>query len=413
MQPNPRALFRWPPTYWIWFAVVCWTLVFVGLVIRLLVANGLHSVYPILADAARCWQRGEDMYWPHHHVPGLDVYRYSPAVAQIISSFAIMPNRVGSVLWLGVNTVLFVAGLTWWLRTALPRAMSLSQMAGASLLVLTFAAGNLHNGQSNTVVTAMLLIAATAVCTERWTLASGCIAVATLFKVYPLAFGLLLILAFPKQLLPRLTLALLLGVALPFLVRPPDYVLRQYQNWYDVVRLDNRKHAELPRCYRDLWLLIRVSGATFPPGAYAALQGVGAIATAGICLWGKYAGLNARALTMVSLNLAALWMMLLGPATESSTYLLLAPTLAWIVFDTWNVPTVPFERALLVAGLLCFGAAHVSVWFPDNVRHGAIFFQPVGTLLLAVVTLRRTWNEILARCRASNPTEQDQRLLAA
>ena len=116
---------------------------------------------------------------------------------------------------------------------------------------------------------------------------------------------------------------------------------------------------------------------------------------------------------MICLSLAALWMMLLGPATESSTYLLLAPTLAWIVFDTWNSTGLRLEMVVLVVSLICFTAAHMSVWFPADVRRGAILFQPTGALLLAGVVIYRVCREIAVRRRTTVPIKQEQQLLAA
>ena len=399
--------------YWRRLAVACWLLVFGGLVIRLLVAHGLHSVYPIFSDAARCWQRNEDMYYPHHYVPPLDPYRYSPAVAQFFSTFATLPDRLGSILWLTLNAAAIGIGLVWWLRTSLPREFGPRQVAAATLIVLTFAAGNLNNGQANTIVTAMLLMAAAGVCAGRWTLVSCCIAVATLFKVYPLAFGMLLVVAFPRQLLPKLTLAMLIGLALPFLFKPSEYVFRQYQDWYEVVRMDDRRHADLPLCYRDLWLLVRIAQLPISSAAFTVFQGLGAIAAAGICLWGKLAGLNVRQMTMLCLTLVSFWIMLLGPATESSTYLILAPTLAWIVIDAWNEPRFRFELVLIGISLACFCAAHMSVWFPQEVRRGSIIFQPTGALLLSFVALYRSYREI-GDCRISSPeTANGMKRLAA
>ncbi len=398
---------------WQRIAVLCWLLVFAGLVVRLLVAHSLHSVYPIFADAAHCWQRGEDMYFPNHYVPGLDPYRYSPSVTMFFSALARLHDRFGSIVWLSLNAALIVAGLLWWLRSALPRAFGPSQLALASMLVLTFAAGNLNNGQANTVVTAMLLIAAAGVCAGQWTLVSCCLAIATLFKVYPLAFGLLLVLSFPRQLLPRLTVALLIGLALPLLVKPPDYLLSQYRQWIEVVRMDDRRHAALPVCYRDLWLLVRVFQLPFSSEAYTVIQGLGAAGAAAMCLWAKWAGMNVRQLTMLSLGLASFWMMLLGPATESSTYLILAPTMAWIVFDAWNVRWYRFEFPVIAASLVCFCGAHIGVWFPAEVRRGFIILQPAGTLLLSGVALLRAFREI-GDCRPSMPlSAENQRRLAA
>ncbi len=358
---------------WQWLPSCCWALVFLGLLVRLLLANGLHSVYPIFSDAARCWLQGLDMYWPGHYVPGLDSYRYSPGIAAFFSAFAWLPDRTGSIAWLTISTLALVVALRWWLVDALPGTLSPLKMAGASLMVLTFAAGNLNNGQTNTIVTAMLLLAAVACCRERWNLVAGCLVVATLFKVYPLAFGLLLALAYPRQLVPRLLIGLAIGLAVPFFLKSPGYVFRQYQEWFALIRTDDRKFASLAVSYRDLWLLIRVFELPISPRMYCVLQGAGALTAAGICYWGQRSGLTISAQVMLSLSLASLWMMLLGPATESSTYLLLAPTLAWTVFSIRPEGGSHLEWIFVGLCLAFYLAAHICVCgFPK--RSGAALF---------------------------------------
>jgi hypothetical protein len=114
--------------------------------------------------------------------------------------------------------------------------------------VLTFAAGNLNNGQTNAVITAMLLLAALACACKRWNLAAACLVIASLLKVYPLAFGLLLALIYPRQLVPRLITGLAIGLAIPFFLKSPAYVVRQYQEWFALMRTDDRKFAALTVC---------------------------------------------------------------------------------------------------------------------------------------------------------------------
>jgi hypothetical protein len=413
MQLECKAGKEGETRFWPWLAAVSWLLVFFGLFTRLLISNGLHSVYPIFSDAARCWQRGEDMYWPYHVVPGLDSYRYTPTITAFFSIFADLTDRQGSIVWLTISTFLFVAAFGWWLRVSMPRKLGREQLAGVALLVLTFAAGNLHNGQTNTIVTAMLLLAAAGACTERWNLAAGSLVVAILFKVYPLAFALLLALVFPRQLILRLLFGLGAGLAIPLMSSRPDYVLQQYQNWFDLLLRDDRKHADLSVCYRDLWLLLRVYGVPISTSMYALLQGLAALACAGVCFLGQRAGLAARSLTMLCLNLAAVWMTLLGPATESSTYLILAPTLGWLVFDAWRYPNHRWEPVLLGICLTCFLAAHMSVWFPETVRRGAILFQPVATLFLAGVLIQRALWEIAIHPASMSRNAAEPRRLAA
>jgi hypothetical protein len=75
-------------------------------------------------------------------------------------------------------------------------------------------------------------------------------------------------------------------------------------------------------------------------------------------------------------------MVLFGPATESSTYMLVAPALAWSLLDTARAPRarVAFSLAALGGGLLL--TCCVAGWFPVGKQFRALGLQPLGGLLL-------------------------------
>ena len=83
-------------------------------------------------------------------------------------------------------------------------------------------------------------------------------AVACLFKVYPIALGLLLAALYPRRFLPRLVVALALGLALPFLFQEPAFVVRQYALWFDYLRADDRSTGNVLFGNTDFQLLFRV-----------------------------------------------------------------------------------------------------------------------------------------------------------
>src|SRR5436305_6426318 len=106
------------------------------------------------------------------------------------------------------------------------------------LLVLPLSAGNVNNGQSNVLVMGLILAALAGAAEGRWNLASACIAAACLFKVYPIAVGLLLVVIYPRPLAGRLALALAAGIALPLLLQRPAYAADQYAGWLHHVQGD-------------------------------------------------------------------------------------------------------------------------------------------------------------------------------
>src|SRR5205823_713455 len=122
------------------------------------------------------------------------------------------------VLWRWINAMAFAAALALWCRTW---RREWTETAAAFLLVLPLAIGGLNNGQCNALVAGLLLATVVAFDRGRWTLAATAMSAAVLFKVYPLALGLLLCLLEPRRFAPRLALTLLLGAALPYLFQQP------------------------------------------------------------------------------------------------------------------------------------------------------------------------------------------------
>src|SRR5262249_32643145 len=159
---------------------------------------------------------------------------------------------------------------------------------------------------------------------------------ACLVKLYPLAVGLLLVLLHPRAFGVRFAAALALGVVLPFALQRPEYVADQYATWFRLLWADDRRSWPISLGYQDLWMLVRVWRVPLGPQGYLALQFGGAALVAALCLAGRWAGWPERRLLGVVLTFGSCWMTLLGPATESSTYALLAPAWAWAVLEAWH-----------------------------------------------------------------------------
>src|SRR5205823_4129520 len=73
-------------------------------------------------------------------------------------------------------------------------------------------------------------------------------------------------------------------------------------------------------------------------GTYRAMEIVAGLACAAVVLAGRRRGWDQRQSADACLALGLIWMTLCGPATESSTYVLLAPVLARAVFEVSTKP---------------------------------------------------------------------------
>lgn len=361
-------------------ALLLWAVVLAFIVVRVTLWPRVHTTYPIFAAAAQNWVSGVDLYYVEQlERDGLDRYRYSPMVAVGLVPLGMLPVVVGGVVWRLVNCAVLLGALAWWATSAAPRPLSGPERAWLFLLALPLSVPSLNNGQSNLLVIGLLLAGLAATAEERWNLAALALGLAGLVKIYPLAVGFLLVLLYPRQLAWRLTLVLLLGVLLPFALQRPDYVAGQYATWLHLLHVDDRRSLTLARGYQDLWMLLQIWRVPVTPRGYFAVQLGAAFLLASGCLAAQTAKVAPQWGLALVLTLGSCWMVLLGPATESSTYALLAPTLAWAILESWPRPA--WRVWFAFSGLL-FLIAALSGWLPWRSEIRALGVYPLAALLL-------------------------------
>jgi hypothetical protein len=378
------------------FGWIAMTLAIVG---RVAVARPeSHSVYPVFKSAGQFWLTGHALYPLPGGDPGAPVYRYSPTAAALLVPFSLIPDPLGAILWRLVGEALFLGGLVWWLRTVVPRPLTSAQTAMLFLLVLPKVLHNLNNGQANLHVIGLLLIGVAAAMQDRWWLAAVVITLATYLKIYPIAIGLLLAAVYPRRFAGRLFLALLIGALLPFALQRPDYVWEQYHSWFRFLHLDDRSDFDVMWGYRDLRLLLRVWVGTPSPTAYLAIQLLGAAACAVVCVTAKLYDWPRRRLLTLLLALGSFWMTVLGPCTEVCTYIMMAPSAAWVVVEAWSARRPMIVHALIWIGLFLFTVSIVGLWQREM---GWYFHKlgvhPLGGLMILAAVLVNEYYDWLER----------------
>jgi hypothetical protein len=345
-----------------------------------------HSLYPIFSLAAEHWRAGTGLYV----VTEYDFFRYSPVVAATFVPFSYLPWAAGDIAWRVFSLVVFLGGLSWWTsrsESSRPDSKPATSIwahgrarAVLFFLVLLLSLGNVNNGQSNMLVIGLLLMGVTAAMSERWNLAAACVAAATLFKIYPIVIGLLIVTVYPRRFAARLALFLGLGLLLPFLMQRPEYVAGQYAAWVEHLRHDTRTGLDAQLWYRDVRIIFHTLLTPLSERWYQFLQASAGLASAGLCLAARRRLSPPRLLNLI-LGLGCCWMMVLGPATESSTYVMLAPILAWLIADSWLQRRSLIWRAFYLGIYLLLVFASVVQKFPDG-RIPSMVMQPVAGLLL-------------------------------
>lgn len=378
-QAAPVWLDRYARSALVWL----WAILVLVILARGALQPHRATVYPIFAHAGLEWRHSADLYDYQPAGSNLDWFRYAPAIAAFFAPLSLLPDALAGLLWRGLNATVFLAGFVVFVRAVDPGRAALTARGSAALglLLVPLSLSSLNNAQANPLVIGLLLFALASAARRHWTRAAICLAIPILFKLYPLAVALLLVLLYPRQLSWRLALCLLVGALVPFALQEPDYVLRQYRGWFDCLAADDRRGFPLAFGYRDFHTLARFAGLSIPARPYLALQLASAAGVAALLLWERWRGLTEKALLGRVLDLGCCWMILLGPATESCTYILLAPTLALAGWRAWRPGRPLWTRAALTAIVALFAVSVTATAFPFG-RYVAFALHPLAALLL-------------------------------
>jgi hypothetical protein len=356
-----------------------------------------RSLYLTWLTAGQDWASGSPLLYQHTEGDGLDIFRYSPLIAALLTPLQYLEERFGNVLWRLLNAGIFLGGFAYWLRDRVPDGGPLRGIL--FLLIVPLSLGSLSNGQPNPLVIGLLLYAVALAGDDRWTLTAICVALACAIKIYPIAIGLLLVVAYPRQMSWRLALMLLAVFLLPFLMQRPAYVMEQYAQWIERLAGDDRKNIALDRAYRDLWLLVRVCHLPISPSVYTGIQVASAAGCAGLCGAVRWAGAAKTQVLTTVLTLGTCWMMLCGPATESPSFVQLAPALAWAMVSAPREKWPVAVRWLPHVASAIFTTGVLAGLTPAKAQVDALGGQPLATLLLTIGCVVATIGTIL-RCKA-------------
>ena len=364
--------------------LAAWTIAVVVMSVLVWFRPHAHTVYIYYAEAGRNWTQGICSY-EHEGIVYSFGYRYCPTITVLCALLGHLSDAVGGILWRWLGVALVVTGFGYACRTIHTHWADTSptERQWLWLLILPLCIANLHNGQANLHLLGLMLIGVAAVQSGRWNLAAVCLAAASLLKIYPVSLALLLIAIYPWRLGPRFAIALAVGAALPFLAQSTDYVLSEYRTWFSIMVEDDRFGTGCT-LYRDLAQLLYLAHVPITRAQYLIIEVAAGAAAAAVCLIARWRlGWSAERVVPLAYALGTFWMLLCGPTTESSTYILVAPLAAWLVLDAIHGRMPLLCRVLVIAGSVLVHAALFSSIFPFVRTVHNLGLQPFGVLVMA------------------------------
>jgi hypothetical protein len=388
MRPEPTRI-----------AAGVWSAVLLGLAVQGFLFPTAHTVFDIYAPASLRWWAGDNLYapyvraWIEHGQPAstTEHYRYCPAFAVCLTPFAQLPFAIGNALWKAFNGAFLLVGLWYASRRLFPTALTRAQTAAFVLLALPVSLHSLYNGQANLTVVGAVMFGVGAAAAGHWNSAAIWLALATLVKGYPVAAGLLMSAVYPSQFALRYFTALAAGFVLPFAAQRPGYVVEQTFDW---IRHMTASPSLMRERQRSIDHLLESWGYPITSQTFVFLGVGAAMIVLTLCLAYSWRVPEARRRLTCLLLLYSAWVALFGQATESCTYAVMAPVIAWSVVDAFSRPASWFARTALLCSLLMMGPLVTDMFGPVvrkfAVSHGS---QPLGAALFVLYALGRMIRE--------------------
>lgn len=334
-----------------------WFLIVAIACVRIYTHPGWHSVFPTYRDAGAAWIEQTQIY----AAPG--IFLYSPLVAAFFSPFTLISQNVAETLW---RLLLGLAlPLALWFNARTLFDFSKREFSWLLLLIVPLTLSSLNNGQANIIIIVLFLVAIGAASQFLWFTCAFCAAFAVYWKIYPLAFALLLAVVFPKELIFRILLVLIGLFIISLLLQKPSYALQQYGDWLVNLASDHRRAHEYYGRWRDFYLLLRLLGIPISTVWWTVVEATAGAVVAAICFLGTIRHWPRATLLFCATSLAIVWMLLFGPATEAATYVLIAVPSAYLLIAAWSDASQSALRVVSTLTYLGFVSADIlNSWFP-------------------------------------------------
>lgn len=370
---------KWMPSGF-WRSRVFWNVIIAGTAVWLwnilvIVTGILVARQPDKSVVTQCYHLASVNWFARGGIyDPVQTMNYLPHFAILFSALDRVPAPWGDILWRLCSVALLATGLARFVGRFCANALPLFFLA-ATILALPLSAAATRNGQSNVALAGFMLHAAASIASGGWWAAAGLIMMAVIAKPVAIVMALLALAIYRKLWLPMGVCAMALAV-FPFLFGPAEYVLGQYHAFFT-----NLRSCAGPALfdYADITGLLWPFNIQLSTTASLVIRASAGVPALLLCLLGVQR-LREPLRALWLLTVAAGYLMLFNPKSESNGYVILAPVLAtWAVFFLrqpgrhwmgWAIAIMAFSMGIL--------PNIVRPWFGNKF---ALVYHPSMTIL--------------------------------
>ena len=366
---------------WTRFGWALLGVVFVGMSLYLVFNPHRTGVVPNYRFASSHWWLGESMY-----PGGTHGFLYVPQFAVLFSLIDwIRPLVLGEIVWRSLGFGMFAWSL--WkvgdLFSHLQGRLGINAPTFTFLVLLAVPASlaSLNNGQTNLLLSAVLVLLCLALRDERWNLGAALLTTALILKPISVAPWLLVFAVFSRMRIPLLVGLLVMGLV-GFAHSSPLYAWGQWVEFWAKLT-----HSYTPENLRvsDMFGMLEKAGLPNP----LPFNSLSRLVASGAALWFVFWKYRRGGSVNGSWGLwvmTALILTIFNPRAETNSYVLISPLLAFAAVSYWTeVKGGKWKGAILSVaciGLMCDGMGKPIYLATD------VWFKPLIVLLVSPLLLR-------------------------
>ncbi len=336
--------------------------------------RGCYDVYPA---AGQNWIDSKSLY---QHQKFTDPFRYTPIVALLFTPLTLVPPPVGSAIVRALNWLILVSGMACWSCGLLSDSRNDQHWAKWWLLSAVIGISAMLDIQFNMLTIGLMLMSIFACYKRQWNFAALASALAICLKAYPISLALILSVLYPRHFTLRLLAILFFLLLFPYAFQSSEYVTEQYQGMLDEFLYERN----FILWYQDAMYLwnhwVGPMNRTTYTGVSILAGGVVALA-----VWRLRKQLPVRDVLIGAFGMARAWMMVFGPASESTTYIMLVPAASLAMLQSIYGRQSPVWRLSAILAYLLLTLSQLQLIIPMNDVFHEVGAQPLAALLLLPV----------------------------
>jgi len=332
-------------------AWIGWLIFFTGVAILVAHKPDAHEDCHVYANASHDWWAGMDVYGRNHSIDG---FLYFPQFAILYTPFYLMGLLYGGLAWRALAWILYSTGV-WRVSRILAPRNYLAVFALMTAAAMPQGIASLRNGQANLHIAGLMLQTAAELYQRNWWRATLWLVAGVVIKPIMIVM-LLLSAAVYRPLIPRLVFGLILVAFCPFATQHADYVITAFRKYHDVLKVS----SEPPNPYCNIRGLFWHMGWKMSQSAFQVMSLLAAGVILLLCLQASWRRSESVRLYYL-LGFAAVFLMLFNPRTESNSYVMLAPIVAFpaaVLVVVLNRPRPAMWLYVMSFMLLCDGWAY-------------------------------------------------------